>query len=97
MLLKEETLNMTIYVAEIEGRAIAAFNAETDIAAEQFVEAEYFQEDLLVLETDGRSLWDGKSAIHVREAMEEERALWDSSRARAILDASSIATRTSSG
>jgi hypothetical protein len=77
---------MTIYVAEIEGRAIAAFHAETDIEAEEFVDAEWFRDDLMVLEFEGRPLWNGTSEIYVREAVDDERATWDSSRARGILE-----------
>lgn len=77
---------MTIYVAEIEGRAIAAFHAENEMAAEAFVESDAFQSDLMVLESDDEPLWDGEADIHCREAVEEERSEWDKSRARAILE-----------
>jgi hypothetical protein len=77
---------MTVYVAEIEGRAIAAFHVENEMAAEAFVESDAFQSDLMVLESDDEPLWDGEADIHCREAVEEERAAWEKSRARAILD-----------
>jgi len=65
---------MTIFVAEIAGRAIAAFHAETPIDARYFGDEELFRADLMVLESGGRPLWDGKSKIHVREAHEEHKA-----------------------
>ena len=77
---------MTIYVAEIEGLAVAAFHAETDIAADDLAAADWFRADLGALKCGGAAVWDGKTNIHVREATEDERATWDSSRARAIID-----------
>src|SRR5262245_46895618 len=76
---------MSIYVAEIDGRPIVAFRAETDIEAEQVAEAEWFLADLQFLESGGKPLWNGASEIHVREAVEEERAQWESSRAKSII------------
>ena len=76
---------MTIYVAEIEGRAIVAFGAENEAEAADLIEAEWLHDDLMVLESNGRPLWDGKSEIHLREAVEEERARWESSWAAALL------------
>ena len=77
---------MTIYVAEIDGRPIAAFHAELDIAAEDMAEAEWFKRDLMVLEREGKSLWKGTSNIHVREAVDEELATWEASFAKAVLE-----------
>jgi hypothetical protein len=58
-----------IFVAEIEGKAIAAFGSVAMIDAEVFFGSGPFHSDLMVLETDdGRPLWDGKSEIFVREA-----------------------------
>jgi len=37
---------MTVYVAEIDGRAVVAFNADNDLEAELEVEDEIFQNDL---------------------------------------------------
>ena len=77
---------MTVYVAEIDGRAVVAFNADNDLEAELEVEDEIFQNDLAVLESSGRPLWDGEAEIHIREADEDERGKFDSSRAKAILE-----------
>src|SRR4029079_8171063 len=76
---------MTVYVAEIDGRAIAAFHAAHEMEAEAFVESEAFHSDLLVLESEDEPLWDGEADIHCREAVEEERAEWEKSRAQAIV------------
>ena len=36
---------MTVYVAEIHGRAVVAFNADNDLEAEREIEDEIFQND----------------------------------------------------
>ena len=65
---------MTVYVAEIHGRAVVAFNADNDLEAEREIEDEIFQNDLAVLESSGRPIWDGEAEIHIREADEDERS-----------------------
>ena len=77
---------MTVYVAEIDGRAVVAFSAENDLEAQVEIEDEIFQNDLAVLESGGRPIWDGEAEIHIREAHEGERGKFDSSRAKAILE-----------
>jgi hypothetical protein len=77
---------MTVYVAEIHGRAVVAFNADNDLEAEREIEDEIFQNDLAVLESSGRPIWDGEAEIQIREADEDERGKFDSSRAKAILE-----------
>ena len=59
---------MAIYVAEIKGRGIAAFHADTAHLAELFVRDPAFCDDLMVLASDGLPLWDGmtSSAKHTR-------------------------------
>ena len=52
---------MAVYVAEIDGRAVVAFNAENDLEAQVVIEDEIFQNDLAVLESRGRPIWDGES------------------------------------
>jgi hypothetical protein len=59
---------MAVYVAEISGRGIAAFNAANDIEAEAQLADTAFLRDLVVLQNQGRSLWDGVSQIQVRIA-----------------------------
>ena len=67
---------MMIFVVEINSRGIAAFNAESKIAGEAFIEEEWFRSDLMTLEGDGTPLWDGKSEIYLREALPEEADEW---------------------
>ena len=75
---------MGVYVAEIEGRAIMCFGAEDDRAADELVNANWLRDELMVLENNGRPLWDGIAEIHVREALDDERAQRDSSFAKAL-------------
>jgi len=75
---------MTVYVAAIKGRGIAAFYAENGAAAMVRVRDRLFRDDLMVLATDGLPLWDGMADIQVRPAFPEEEARWRASRAKAI-------------
>ena len=75
---------MTIYVAEIKGRGIAAFHADSGLDAERFVRDRIFRDDLMVLTTDGVPIWDGLTVIQVRQAFPDEEAKWRTSRAKAI-------------
>jgi hypothetical protein len=77
---------MTVYVAAIKDRGIAAFYAENGAAAMVRVRDRLFRDDLMVLATDGLPLWDGMADIQVRPAFpeEEEEARWRASRAKAI-------------
>ena len=78
---------MTVYVAEINGRAIAALDAETESAAEEWFRGEVFCSDLSSLEDeDNQPLWDGKLEIHVRQAVNEEAEEWQKSYAKALLE-----------
>jgi len=59
---------MKTYVARIGGKAVLAFRAEDDDEARAMIEDEggSMRSDLSALaEMDGKSLWDGKSAIEV--------------------------------
>ena len=75
---------MTVYVAEVKGRGIAAFHAETGLEAERFARDRLFRDDLMVLATDGLPLWDGTTDVVVRLALPGEDMKWRTSRARAI-------------
>ena len=75
---------MTVYVAEINGRAIAAFNAENEIQAEARAASKPFRADLTVLENEGYPLWNGTNEISVRKVFPAEQSQFDSSQARAI-------------
>jgi len=74
---------MMIFVVEINGRGIAAFNAESEIAGKAFIDEEWFRSDLMALECDGTPLWNAKSEIYLREALPEEADRWRVAYARA--------------
>ena len=75
---------MTVFVAEINGRAIAAFNAENEIHAEGRAASKPFRADLTVLENEGRPLWNGTDEIFDRKAIPAEEVQFNASQARAI-------------
>jgi hypothetical protein len=75
---------MTVYVADIQGRGIAAFHADNGLDAESLVRDRVFRDDLMALATDGVPLWDGMTDIRVRQALPDEEAKWRVSRAKAI-------------
>lgn len=75
---------MIVYVAEIKGRGIAAFNATETAKAEHFVCDRTFLDDLMVLRTGGLPLWDGVSKIYIRQAFPQEEAKWQASHSKAI-------------
>ena len=70
---------MPIYVVEIAGRGLAAFDAADDTeAAEVRLTDRAFRRDLIVFQNEGRPLWDGVSEIRMREASPEEAVQWES-------------------
>ena len=80
---------MKTYVASIGGKAVLAFRAEDDDEAHAMIDDQEgsMRSDLKVLVgTDGKPLWDGKSAIQVREATAAQHAEWEQSRDQAISD-----------
>src|SRR5258707_6374769 len=74
---------MTVYVAEIKGRGIAAFHANNGSDAERLVRDRVFRDDFMVLATGGLPLWDGVTDIGVRLARPDEEVKWRASRATA--------------
>ncbi len=80
---------MKTYVAIIGGKAVLAFRAEDDDEARAMIDDQEgsMRSDLSVLVgTDGKPLWDGKSAIEAREATAAQHAEWEQSRDQAITD-----------
>jgi len=69
---------MGVYVAEVNGRGIAAVNAEQVSDAEEFVKSPAIEMELMVLENenDGAPLWDGEAPISMQPALPEEHAAW---------------------
>jgi hypothetical protein len=80
---------MNTYVAIIGGKAVLTFRAVDDDQARAMIDDQEgsVRSDLKVLvDTDGKPLWDGKSAIQVREATAAQHAKWKRSRDQAISD-----------
>jgi hypothetical protein len=81
-------VHMTIYVAEINGRAVAAINAEGNFIAEDWLGGPAFHSELLRLrDEDGDPIWDGEAEIHVRAARSQEEQIWERKRAEAVTEA----------
>jgi hypothetical protein len=77
------------YVAIIGGKAVLTFRAVDDDQARAMIDDQEgsIRSDLKVLVgTDGKPLWDGKSAVQVREATAAQHAHWKRSRDQAISD-----------
>ena len=67
---------MTVYVAEVSGRGIVAFEAANDADAAARLTDRTLLRDLRVLQNEGRSLWDGVSEIGLREPSPPELEIW---------------------
>jgi hypothetical protein len=74
---------MTVYVAEIAGRGIVAFEAEDEGAAQARLADRTFRRDLYVFRSGDRALWDGVSEIRLRAALPAEAATWAAHRTAA--------------
>ena len=72
---------MTVYVAEILGRGIVAFDAANEDEARARLADMAFRRNLIVLQNQGRSLWDGVSDIQLRGALPKEAVTWQASHA----------------
>jgi hypothetical protein len=80
---------MKTYVAFIGEEAVLAFRAENDDEAHEMIDDTEgsIRSDLKALVgADEKPLWDGKSAIHLREATAAQHAEWEQSRDQAISD-----------
>jgi hypothetical protein len=75
---------MPVYVVEIEGRGVVAFNDERAPEAEYFALDGALASDLMTLVHDGKPLWDGSSEISVRDAFPEEQQKWRASQVQAM-------------
>jgi hypothetical protein len=64
--------SMDYFTIEIAGKAIASFRSDNAEDARHFIEAEDFREDLTVLETEGKPVWDGKTPLTLRKATPDE-------------------------
>jgi hypothetical protein len=80
---------MKTYVACIGGEAVLAFRAENDDEAQEMIDDQEggIRSDLKTLiGEDETPLWDGKSALQMREATAAQHAEWEQSRDQAISD-----------
>ncbi|KRB51694.1 hypothetical protein ASE04_09125 [Rhizobium sp. Root708] len=63
---------MDYFTIEIGGQAVASFRSENADDAKHFFEAEDFREDLTILQSQGKPVWDGLAAINLRKATADE-------------------------
>jgi hypothetical protein len=63
---------MDYFTIEIGGQAIASFRSENADDAANFFEAKDFREDLTVLQSQGKPVWDGVTELKLRKATAEE-------------------------
>ena len=89
ILQSDTEFTMNTYVAIVGGKAVLTFRAVDDDQARAMIDDQEgsVRSDLKVLvDMDGKPLWDGKSAIQVREATAAQHAEWKRSRDQAISD-----------
>jgi hypothetical protein len=72
-----------MYTLEINGRGTVVADADSLDEAEAIFLHRDFKSDLMLLETDGAPLWNGKDELVVRRSSPEEEARQESSRAEA--------------
>ena len=69
---------MSAFTLEVKDKPTLVFAAADQDSAWWHVQTNFFRSDLEAMETDsGEPLWNGESALVIREATEEERALLD--------------------
>jgi len=68
---------MQTYVAEIDGRAVMAFRAKNGLEAQNWLDtAQTVRAELMVLQSEGKPLWDGRMEIIARAATLAEKAAY---------------------
>ena len=76
---------MKTYVAEIDGRAIFAFRAVSDAAAQAWLDIHaVMRRRLEQVRSGGRRIWDGQTHIIAREASTAEATVWSRLRDEAV-------------
>ena len=70
-----------IFVLEIKGTAILAFEADDLDEARAYAESAGEEEDLTELTSNGKPLWNGSDPITVRSATDDEAGLFEEERA----------------
>jgi hypothetical protein len=69
-----------IFVLEIKGTAVLAFEADNADDARTYAESAGEEEDLTELRSKGAPLWNGRDAITVRPATDAESDLFEEAR-----------------
>ena len=69
-----------IFVLEIKGTAILAFEADSLDEARAYAESAGEEEDLTELRSNGQPLWNGRDVISVRAATDAEAELFEEQR-----------------
>jgi hypothetical protein len=69
-----------IFVLEIKGKAILAFDADDADEARDYAQSTEEHEDMMELTSNGAPLWNGKDAIGVRPASDAEAAQFEEQR-----------------
>ena len=77
---------MGIFVAEIEGRRIAAFGDMNRDDALEWIECDVFRSGLAVLENEDRPLWDETADISLHDAFPDEAERWKVAHRNAVRD-----------
>jgi hypothetical protein len=75
---------MSIFVVEINGIGVVAFNADSLFRAERIAAAPRMRSDLMVHETVAGPIWNGADEVIVRQAVSNERSLWERTLAFAV-------------
>ena len=70
-----------IFVLEINGTAILAFEADAEEDARAYAASAEMRDELTELTSKGTKLWNGKDVINVRTATEAEADLFEETRA----------------
>lgn len=60
-----------MFTVEIGGRAIAVTNAD-EAQARELIESEEFREDLTVIHSEGKPIWDGTTKLELRASTPDE-------------------------
>ena len=78
---------MSVFVVEINGIGVVAFNADSLFRAERIAAEPRLRSDLMVHETAAGPIWNGADEVIVRQAVSNERSLWERTRTFAVSDA----------
>lgn len=76
---------MKTYVAQIDGRAIFAFRALSDVAAQAWLDVHsVMRHRLEQIESGGQRIWNGHTDIVARQASADEDTIWTRLRDEAV-------------